>query len=135
MSKRKQKEITEHQRPLASFGFKGDGRSIAKTNRPTDQPGPSSSTSEQGQTGASSAKPSEKRSDCEQAKHYQEKWTLEFPWLYRGDDGAIQLLPRGRWSNSTLKHPPFIKTVIYFCLSYLSLALRCSYPHFMLEGV
>ena len=79
MSKRKQKENTD-QRPLASFGFKGDGRSIAKTSRPTDQPGPSTTRREKG--GTSSAQPSEKKkSDCEQAKNFQEKWLLEFPWL------------------------------------------------------
>ena len=85
MAKRKEKQSTdlEKQRSLSAFGF---GRSV------TQRPGPSTSESTEGKTSSSAA--SQRESPCrkkisESTKTFREKWTLEFPRLYRGPNGLM----------------------------------------------
>ena len=79
MAKRKEKQNTdlEKQRSLSAFGL---GRSVSH------RLGPSTSESAEGKTSLYAVLQREspcKKKMSESTKTFQEKWTLEFPWLYR----------------------------------------------------
>ena len=72
----KQKFNTEQQKSLSDFGFKGKSTDLSRANQ---------STSGENQGETSSQKSQEKPSESTVKLHFQEKWTLEFPWLQRAN--------------------------------------------------
>ena len=87
MAKRKQKEGTGQQQSLSSFGFQGG---FAAKKRKDGQ-GTSTESQSEGEKGKkSSASSKTKTSVSEPAKlNFQEKWTLEFPWMFRTSNGLM----------------------------------------------